>query len=60
MMPVLMITESSGGVASIQPSSTFTWTWPGAVARGNAVIRLMSPCSAAHTWPSASSSVIAG
>ena len=33
---------------------------PGAVARGSAVIRLMSPCSAAQTWPSSPSSDIAG
>ena len=48
-MPVLMMTRSSGGAASIQRSpSTLTWR-PRAVARGRAVIRLMSPCSAAQT-----------
>jgi hypothetical protein len=59
MIPVLMMTASSGGVASTQPSSTRTCS-PGAVARGSAVIRLMSPCWPAHSWPSAASSDIAG
>ena len=51
IIPVLMITQPSGATASTQPPSVFTWS-PGAVARGSAVIRLMSACSPAHTWAS--------
>ena len=40
-----MIAWPSGATASTQPSSTLTCN-PGAVARGSAVIRLMSPCAA--------------
>ena len=51
MMPVLMMTWPCGATASTHSPSTFTCR-PGAVARGRAVMRLMSPCSAAQTWPS--------
>jgi hypothetical protein len=59
MIPVLMIVCPSGGEASTHPSAVFTCR-PRVVARGSAVMRLMSPCSAAHTWPPSGACDIAG
>ena len=49
MIPVLTMALRSGGTASTQPESVRTCR-PAAVARGKAVMRLMSPCWAAHTY----------